>query len=343
MKIIVVGQGIAGTLLTHFLLERGQEVIVIDPNKSNNASKVAAGIINPITGRRFVKSWRVDEFIRFAKPVYQQLEQLLSVDLYHAYNLIRALNNNKQETEWLLRSTFPGYESFIIDKAVLGAYQGIVKPSFAWAELKGSAQVNISKLVTAYRKLLEAKGVLIQEQLDHSLLDLNNNKVHYKGITADCIVFCEGYQSRFNPFFSNLPHQPAKGETLNIRIPGLKASKMLKSKTFLVPIGKEQFWVGSNYDWAFTDDLPTDTMKQKMLEALRSSLTVDFEVLAHQAAVRPVFKDRRPKIGPHQQYKQVYLFNGLGTKGASLAPFWADHLVNHLLDGLEIDKEVRLK
>jgi len=340
MKIIVVGQGIAGTLLAHTLLKRQQEVVVIDPGKSNSASKVAAGIINPITGRRFVKSWRYEEFIEFAKPVYQELEQQLSLDFYHEFNLIRALNNNKQETEWLLRGTYPSYESYLIDKAELGAYANRVQPAYAWAELTGSAQVNIAALVTAYRKVLQAKDCLIEEQLDHSQLELTDGMVRYRGITADRIVFCEGYQSRNNPFFSHLIHEPAKGEALIVRIPGLQTTKMLKSKTFLVPVGEEQFWVGSNYEWEFADDLPTDIVKQKLLSNLESYLTVDYEVLAHKAAVRPVFKDRRPKVGAHQEYRQVYLFNGLGTKGASLAPFWADHLVRHLVDGGLLDIEV---
>ncbi len=340
MKIIVVGQGIAGTLITHFLLEQHQEVVVIDPGKPINASKVAAGIINPITGRRFVKSWRVDEFMRFAKPMYRRIEQLLSVDLYHEFNLIRALNNNKQETEWLLRGTYPGYEQFMLDKAELGPYTSFVQPAYAWAELKGSAQVDFKKLVTGYRQLLKEKGNLIEEQLDHSQLDLTGESIHYKGVTADRIVFCEGYESRNNPLFSDLPHQPAKGDALLIGIPGLRVNKMLKSKTFLVPAGKELFWVGSNYEWDFTDDLPSPTRKQQLLETLSATLTVDFEVQAHLAAIRPVFKDRRPKVGPHKHYKQVYLFNGLGTKGASLAPFWANHLVSHLVEGTLLDADV---
>ena len=71
---IIVGQGLAGTLLAYFLLQAGQRVLIIDENTEGGASAIAAGVINPVTGRRIVKSWRIDEFLPFAKNTYQSIE-----------------------------------------------------------------------------------------------------------------------------------------------------------------------------------------------------------------------------------------------------------------------------
>jgi glycine/D-amino acid oxidase-like deaminating enzyme len=60
-----MAQGISGTMLSWFLHKAGKSFIVIDEGNSNTASKVAAGIINPVTGRRFVYTWMIDELMPF--------------------------------------------------------------------------------------------------------------------------------------------------------------------------------------------------------------------------------------------------------------------------------------
>ncbi|MFN7116599.1 MAG: FAD-dependent oxidoreductase [Saprospiraceae bacterium] len=96
---IIVGQGIAGTLLSYFLLKAGQNVIIIDNHHIGSSSKAAAGIINPITGRHYVKSWRIDELLPFAEQTYHELEKLLQISIYHSRNVIRTFANVKEEND----------------------------------------------------------------------------------------------------------------------------------------------------------------------------------------------------------------------------------------------------
>ena len=51
---LIIGQGLAGSLLAWELIQRRCSVVVVD-NGNENASQIAAGLINPITGMRFVK------------------------------------------------------------------------------------------------------------------------------------------------------------------------------------------------------------------------------------------------------------------------------------------------
>ena len=74
---IIVGQGIAGSLIAHFLLQHNKKILVIDKFNPNSASNIAAGVVNPITGRRMVKSWLIDDVLPFAKSTYRLLENQL--------------------------------------------------------------------------------------------------------------------------------------------------------------------------------------------------------------------------------------------------------------------------
>lgn len=80
LNVIIIGQGISGTFLSHYLKKSNLSFLVIDESKPNSASKSAAGIINPITGRRIVKTWMIDELMAFAKDAYQQIGNELNID-----------------------------------------------------------------------------------------------------------------------------------------------------------------------------------------------------------------------------------------------------------------------
>ena len=96
MKILIVGQGIAGTLLAWSLRRRGAKVHIADVALPGHSSRAAAGIINPVTGKRFVKSWRFDEFFPVAKNIYQQLEQELGITFWEERPTLRLLGTPEE-------------------------------------------------------------------------------------------------------------------------------------------------------------------------------------------------------------------------------------------------------
>jgi glycine/D-amino acid oxidase-like deaminating enzyme len=339
---LIVGQGIAGTLLAYFLLEQHQKILIIDDNKPFPATQVAAGIINPITGRRYVKSWRVEELIPFATTTYRQIEQKLGIDIYHPYPVLRALFSPKEENDWLKRSIESGYEKYILEEAVLEHYANYTKPAFTYGELRHTAQVQIGKMATAFRAIWTKQNLILTEAFNYQEVKIETTGVNYKNINAKKIIFCEGYAGKFNPFFSYLPFRGVKGEALLVRITDADFSKILKHRVFIVPMGKNTYWIGSTDDQNFEDELPTLNNRQKLETNLQEILTIPFEVLSHQAAVRPTVKDRRPFLGLHPNYAQLGIFNGLGTKGASLGPFFANQMANFLLRGEEIDDAVNI-
>lgn len=330
-------------MLDYFLRRRGHSVGVLDDAYPRAASQVAAGLINPVTGRRYVKSWRVDELLPVARETYQSLERELNVSIYRDLSILRSLFNHREENDWLARSGEPGYEPYVLDRVELGDYAQYTEPAFAYGEVRRAAQVDLAGLTLAYRERLSAEKRLLETVFDYDRLELAGSGVRYGNWRARAILFCEGARAKDNPFFNYLPFRGAKGEVLVIHIPEVFFEKALKHRVFIIPMGEGLYWVGATYDWQYSNDLPTERGRRFLEERLQDILKVPFTVVEHRAAVRPTVKDRRPFLGRHPHYHQLVLFNGLGTKGTSLAPFWARHLSEHLLDDRELDPAVDIR
>lgn len=340
---IIVGQGLAGTLLAHFLMQEGKSVKLIDPGQKGTATQVAAGIINPITGRRYVKSWRVDELIPFAEKTYRSIESLLDISIYHPHTIIRTLFNAREENDWLLRTADPAYSPYMLDQADLGNYASHTVQAFSYGEVQHAAQVDIGLLAKAYRTVFQNKEQLLEEKVDYPNIVLEGEKVQYGHLEARQLIFCEGAQAVSNPYFNYLPFGGAKGEVLIVKIKETHFEKILKHRIFIVPLSDGTYWIGSTYNWKYDDQQPTQQGREYLYDRLSDLLKVPFEIVEHKAAVRPTVKDRRPFLGRHPEFPQLAVFNGLGTKGASLGPFWAKQMADHLIFDVALDKEVDIQ
>lgn len=333
-----------------------KKILVIDQPLPGATSTIAAGIVNPVTGRRIAKSWRFEELYNFAKKTYRELENLLGVQLWTDRNIVRALHNTFEENEWDRRGAYPEYEAFFEENAELGNMDGKVQAAHAWGEMRYCAQVSLPDLVKNYRKRLIANGSFLEEVFDYQLIEFHQDGVFYKNICAEKIVFCEGARATRNPYFKHLPFVPTKGELLLVKIQGANFEKILKHHLFLVPlpntyfeIGSENesladiYWAGSTSRFEFDDPFPSEEHKAELLEKLEKTLQVPYEILAHHAGIRPTVSDVRPFLGLHPEYNRLAIFNGLGTKGSSLGPFFAHQMAQFLLGNCQLDKEVTIQ
>lgn len=339
---IIVGQGLAGTLLSYFLRKQNQKILVLDKEYPRASTKVAAGIINPITGRRFVKSWLVDDLIPFAEQTYADLAELLGQPFYNRRNILRTLFNNREENDWLGRTADATYAKYEVANPSLGAYEDKIHSIFSYLEMHQTAQVAVGDLMMAYRGYLKKEGCYQKETIDFSQIECLGEKVVYKGIEAKKMIFCEGNLGRVNPYFGDLPFNCAKGETLIVKIPNAHFQKMFKHRVFIVPIGADLYWCGATNQTGIEDDQPSEEAFQFIEKRLKDILKTPFEIIEHRSALRPTIKDRRPLIGGHHEYPQLFIFNGLGAKGASLGPYWANETVQYLLRNKAIPKEVNI-
>lgn len=340
---ILVGQGISGTILSHRLISKGKSVLIFDNNHLHSSTKIAAGIINPITGRKFVKSWIIDDLIPEAIKCYKELETDLNIKLVHQANIVRVIFNAESQRYWERIILNDSAERYISKNPDLSSYKNILHPIYDFGEVQNSYRIDVASLVKKFQEEWMQSGILINEQFDFNHLTFNESEIIYKSHKAEKIIFCEGYRSIYNPLFNYLPFQPVKGEAIKFSIDNFEANKMLRHKHFIVPLSEGIFWSGGGYQWDVIDETPSPSFLKNWKSDMNKILQVEPIIHTHQAAVRPAVKGRRPLLGNHPIYKNAYIFNGMGTKGASLVPYWSKHFVNHLLKNNNIDKQVDIK
>lgn len=336
---LIVGQGIAGTLLAWFLGQANQSFFIIDKGHEQSSTKIAAGLINPITGRRFVKSWMIEELLPLAKHTYQEIERTTGLKLWSDIEVIRYFQTIAEGNNWVTKTYYEDYQHYLSEEPLKDNLNQVVFNTGGYGIVKG-AKVNVGELIKFYQRYyLEQKQLLVQE-FDYKEIRIKKNGITYKDIEAGKVIFCEGFAAATNPWFSHLPYESAKGEVLILNIPNLSTSYVLKKNQFIVPVEENHFWFGSTYEWDDLTNSPTEAGKLLLQERLAEILKVDVEVVDHLAAIRPILKDRRPVLGFHQDHPQLGIFNGLGTKGTSIAPYWADKFVDHLVNGTPLMEEV---
>lgn len=327
-QFIIVGQGLAGSMLAYFLMKKGQDVLVFDEGHKEAASSVAAGLINPITGRRIVKSDNIDVLLPFAEKTYQEIETFLGIKLWYPREIYWTLSDIKEENDWAIRSSLPEVAHYIQQNGNTEIGKDFLKENINFGVVKNAAQVDLALLIAAFRNFLKEKNCLIEKKYDSENSD--NHTV---------VVYCEGAQARFNPLWSWLPFNVVKGEALHLQINGTILKDVIKNNVNIIPLEHQNaYWVGSNYEWNPTNSSPTQAVKDGFLEILDQLLSIDYEVITHKSAIRPATKDRKLFIGFHPERSNCAIFNGLGAKGTSLAPFWANHFATVLSEGEKLSE-----
>ena len=341
MNILVIGQGLAATVLSHYLNKHSIEHKVIDKGHEGSSSLAAAGLINPITGRSYVKSWMIEDLLKEAKRCYAELSELLGKELVSETVILRSLRNAAQFNKWNDSTSREGYADFVDDALNVFDYDTILKEVPRFGVIQQAHQIDIAPLIQLYQTQLKEKGDLILESFDHDALKREGDQFVYKGNRYDRLIFCEGYQAVNNRYFKGLPFQPAKGEALEIEIENFESKQILRDDIFIVPLKNGKYWSGGSYIWEFEDDKATEEWRSMWEEKLQKLIKAGYKITSHKAGIRPSVKGRRPLIGEHKDHPGIYIFNGLGTKGSSLAPFWARHLVeDHLLNSMPLDEQV---
>jgi glycine oxidase len=342
---LIVGQGLAGTILAHTLLKKEKSVVIIDNTALSKASRVAAGLYNPVVFKRLVKSWMADDLIPFMNEFYSGCELTLNISCYHKKQIVKLFAEETEKNFWIKKS-----------EEEIGKYLGkIIQDEFlndifynevGAAEVLHAGNLDTVKFLDSFRSHFQHNNILVNEVFDYNQLHVSDDYINYKDMKAGKVIFCEGYRSIDNPFFNWLPFKLTKGEILTIRLDSSKTipiEKVINKGVFILPIGSNEYKVGATYEWNELTEKPTEKGRSELIGKLRRVLKVPFEILDHQAGIRPTVSDRRPMIGLHPEYNSVGIFNGMGTKGVMLAPFFADHFVKFLEGDLPLDKEVDIK
>lgn len=335
VEYLIIGQGLAGSFLSWNLLKEGKTVMVIDEYRPETASRVASGVINPVTGRRMVRSWMIETLMPFAVQAYREIGMSLGVDAVSQCNIIDFHPTPQMKLAFLER--VPEEKAYLRLPSDENQWQQLFRYNFGFGEIDPCWLIDLNSLLPAWRAHLEKKGALLETKFSLEDCNIAENSITYKDITATKIFFCDGAAGMNNPYFQLLPYARNKGEALIVDIPGLPRNKIFKQGINIVPWKDDLFWIGSSFEWEFENLLPSNAFLEKTTAQLRHWLKLPFTVEQHLSSERPATLERRPFVGLHPLMQSVGILNGFGTKGCTLAPYFAAQLTASLLRGQPID------
>lgn len=324
---LIVGQGIAGSVLGFQLLAKNKKCIIFDIEPWNSPSRISNGIVNPITGQKYVKTWLFDELNKSAKPFYKYIEQLLGIKIYHETFITKLFPTALEANEFDLRITDLEYVDYLEpsivngNQKIKGTYTGKIKNVF-W--------INTNLFIEYARKYFLSNFAFKEENFDYLKLKKNGEVFNYQDFSFRKIVFCEGAKGIINPYFPNLPFVFAKGELISIEFFEEMGQEIIQKNGILSPIGIGQYKFGSTNSWSDINPNPTQEGRTELEDKLKQITDLPFKIKKHFAAIRPTTKDRRPLLGESNIENNIYIMNGLGTKGVSLAPYFSNMLIDFM-------------
>jgi glycine/D-amino acid oxidase-like deaminating enzyme len=322
-EFVIVGAGLAGTTLAWALHRRGRVFRLFDREPPTTASRIAAGLLTPITGKKPAVSWRWAELRPAAERFYRQVEAITGERFFLPRPIVRVMTS-EQERAAFEKAEFSGLV-WPVDPPL---NETEVPHPFGVVLMPTAAQFDTVAYLNASRGYFRQHGMYECGRWDDQ---------PFEGVT----VLCQGYVSE-GAF--PLPFRPAKGEIMTVRIPGWDEPRALnRGGWWLAPANDGAYRFGATYSWDQLDDTPTETGREELASKLRELIRLPFEVVGHDAGVRPIVAGRKPVIGVHPTNPRLAVFNGLSSKGALTAPFFAEMLAAHLCDGTPIDPEVDVR
>jgi len=328
---IIIGQGISGTWLSYYLLKECKSIVVIDDASLQSTSNAAGGLINPVTGRRVVTTWMAEKLMPFIWEEYSAIASLLDIEAIVQKNIVvfpaapdlqQAFHNRIQEHNSYIKT--PGLSK--------DALRQQFDFPFDVFEISPCYVVQMRALLQAWRNYLNNKNSLIEDRFDETSLVFNENTVQYKNITAQKIIYADGVGAAQSKYWQNLPFVKNKGQALIMESKHLDTTCTYKfGHLTLVFLKDNLWWAGSSNELGFSTAQPTEDFREKTAMQLTAILKQPFVIKDHWSSLRPATVERRPFAGIHAVHNQLAILNGMGSKGCSLAPWFAKELAANLV------------
>jgi len=333
---LIVGQGLAGSLLAWTLLQHKKSVLLVDDGYTHSASRVAAGIVNPLGSRRLVAPSDVEECWSSAVATYAELGRQFQQQFFVPKPLVRFFNDVADIDRYQQRMRQTAYQQ------LLGTRFGADQSGHSVEDHHGgflqvqAGHLDIAALLTALQSYFRQQNILQSKNFDYADIQLEQGMVWWQQQAFKRIIFCEGARAIHNPWFRWLPFQLSKGETITVK-PGLIAPNVMFHRGhWILPINEQHMKIGATYEWQWSNDQPSQEATQQLLAFTRQLLgDVCLEVVDKNAGIRPTTRDKQAFIGTHPEIATLHIFNGFGSRGSLVIPYYSKLFTQSLLEPSE--------
>lgn len=337
---LIVGQGLAGSLLGWELCRRGRKILLVD-NGKENASQVAAGLINPVTGQRLVKTADVETLLPQARAYYGTLQRFFRQTFFIEKPMLRLLRDEKERQSAENRLLETGYRDYLA--GISEAEPNIDSPLGLLRQTQ-TGYLLTAPLLSALRGFFSERNSYLQTDIDYADIQLNP-EFRWRHFRPRRIIFCEGHLGRHNPWFNWLPWQPVKGEILTGFFLGEPTGQILNYGHWFIPLPDGHFKTGATFDRDRLDMTVTEPAKAALLRDLHRvyPTSASARIIRQQAGIRPATQDRQPFLGFHPRNQRLTIFNGFGAKGSLLIPHHCQQFADTLLNDSPLPIHIDIK
>ncbi len=340
--ILILGQGLAGSVLAMRCEAENMPYLVVDDGNRFASSKIAAGIWNPLVFRRITTSWMADELIAELDEFYQHAESILNATFYKPLPFYRIHSSDGEVRAWKEKQEKPEFSSFLGE--ALNMPGPIDQGQYGASEVHRAGYLDLPAFLAACRDYFVKEKAFLETELSHeTAVDKLLTAFLPEGQKNWIIADCRGHQSAYSTWWQYLPFGLTKGELLTIHCPGLDIDGIWNAGFFVFPQGDDRYCLGATFSWDKPDMEQTEAAKSELIEKFEKRCSLPFTVIDHKAGVRPTVQDRRPLIGKHPSIDRLWLFNGLGTKGVMLAPYFSKTLMDRIVRGQGLPTEVDIR
>ena len=337
-KYFIVGDGFAAMFFAHQLIKNNISFTLFSERRKS-ASQVSAGIVNPVVLKKFTSFWLAKDQIESLQNTISEIAEYTGNNYLINEQIHRIFHDEIEKQLWIKKSSSEDLSPFL--DTDFSFHKEVVNP-FGAGKVRYSFRLDVTNFFKDLLNYLENNNLLTNEKFDYSLLDTKNKT--YKNLNYEKIVFCEGMGVVNNPFFNWIPVNANKGHCIKVNFLNEFNSRVtFKKKHFLFPLDHKNFYYGGTYDRNSQNDQVDDTAVQQLINGLKEFCPEDFTITETNVGFRPTVKDRRPIIGNHSKYGDLFVFNGLGARGILNGNFFGKELFNHIENNLPLHPEIDLK
>ena len=332
VEYLIIGQGLAGSLLALHLMEKNISFHIYDPSILNSSTMIAAGIINPLVLKRLTLSWKAKDYINYNNIFYPKIEKIMKQRFYYPLPLHKLINSDDEKYFWNHRFKKPKISSFLKKEFIKVSEKLYPTNNYEVGVVKETAWLDTQIFLQSFRKRLKIEENVTEKKINYN--QLQNNC--YENIKFKKLVFCEGAHGINNPYLKDLKLIGNKGNLITIQSDEFFSNEIIVKKVFILPIGNKKYKIGATYDINYQNEEADENQKELLKSQFEEITTANYKIVNHQAGIRPTVEDRRPLLGKIKGQNNYFVLNGLGSRGCLMAPL----LTKELIDFIEYNKPI---
>ena len=160
---LIIGSGLAGISFAEMALQHNKSILVLD-NYSQNSSRIAGGLYNPVILKRFSEVWCAQEQLVLMESFIQCVEEKLKTQFDFKKPILRKFFSIEEQNNWFTASDKEALAPFLSTNIITTKFSGIDSP-YNYGEVLHTGYVDTALLLEKYREYLMEDNLFSKNHL----------------------------------------------------------------------------------------------------------------------------------------------------------------------------------